>query len=197
MATTHAGRRRVHRIAVVACVLALFACGDGDDVPVTLRPFEAVTVGEQHSCGLAESGEAYCWGDGESGALGTGTRDTERFAVPVAGELLFTALTAGGAHTCGLTADGTAYCWGANSDGQLGIVRAGDVLAPEPVETDVRFASISAGWSHTCAIDLAGTAYCWGRGTSGELGTGAFPATIPNPTAVATSSAPAAGTAAA
>ncbi|MGH7445716.1 MAG: RCC1 domain-containing protein [Longimicrobiales bacterium] len=145
----------------------------------------SVTSGAAHSCGLAESGEAYCWGDGSSGQLGTGDTDSKRYAVPVGAEGGFTALTAGGDHTCALTADAVAWCWGANASGQLGISGTDMVTSPREVETELRFLELSAGLQHTCGITVGGRAYCWGDGTDGKLGTGSPIANTSAPQAVA------------
>ncbi|MGH7445537.1 MAG: RCC1 domain-containing protein [Longimicrobiales bacterium] len=146
----------------------------------------AVASGESHSCGLAESGEAYCWGDGSSGQLGTGNTGSERYAVPIAADRGFTALTAGGDQTCALTSDAVAWCWGSNSSGQLGIGAADMVTSPREVETELRFLELSAGLRHTCGITVGGRAYCWGDGTDGKLGTGSPVANTSSPQAVAT-----------
>lgn len=150
-----------------------------------MPPMSAVAVGESHSCGLAESGEAYCWGDGSSGQLGTGDTGSKRFAVPVAADGGFTALTAGGNHTCALTPDAVAWCWGANNVGQLGTSGTDMVVVPTPIETDLRFLSLSAGLQHTCGITVGGRAYCWGDGEDGKLGTGTPIANTSAPLAVA------------
>jgi alpha-tubulin suppressor-like RCC1 family protein len=44
-------------------------------VPVRVRlkiPFVAVTTGSSHTCAIAQSGAAYCWGDDTIGSLGDG-----------------------------------------------------------------------------------------------------------------------------
>jgi alpha-tubulin suppressor-like RCC1 family protein len=90
--------------------------------------FTSVTVGVGHICGLAVGGQAFCWGRGTEGQLGTSQRlgpllsDGRWTAdpVPVEGNLRFTRLSAGDGHTCGITTVGRAYCWGFNELGQLG-----------------------------------------------------------------------------
>jgi alpha-tubulin suppressor-like RCC1 family protein len=95
--------------------------------------FTSVTTGLWHTCALAVSGAAYCWGDSRAGQLGVepaigtcpGGYQCSQTPVAVQGGLTFVALQAGGnnttaAHTCGVTLSGAAYCWGANGEGQLG-----------------------------------------------------------------------------
>ena len=96
--------------------------GDGSNlssmrpVPVDgARHFAHLTSGGfDHTCGLTEDGEAYCWGWNAFGQLGDGTTASSNVPVAVAGSLRFAHLDAGSYHTCGLTEDGEAYCWGAN-----------------------------------------------------------------------------------
>lgn len=181
---TSTRRPALHILLSVLTSAFVFACGD-DEVPLWMPPMSVVTSGAAHSCGLAESGEAYCWGDGSSGQLGTGATDSKRYAVPVATDGRFTALTAGGDHTCALDADAIAWCWGANDSGQLGVSGTDMVTSPREVEAELRFLELSAGLTHTCGITVGGRAYCWGDGTDGKLGTGSPIANTSSPQAVA------------
>ena len=85
--------------------------------------FAAVAAGGTHTCALTAAGEAYCWGQGTYGQLGTGvapTASTVRGAVT--GGLTFVALSVGTSseHTCGVTPDSVTYCWGYSLYGQVG-----------------------------------------------------------------------------
>lgn len=136
--------------------------------------FEAIGVGNRHTCGLSSVGKAHCWGLNNNGQLGTGTVVDHLSPVAVSGNLNFSALTSGGAssHTCALTSSGTAYCWGWNSQGQLGDGTQVSRSVPVVVQGGLVFASISAGGSHTCGITTSGNAYCWGDNSYGGLGDG-------------------------
>jgi alpha-tubulin suppressor-like RCC1 family protein len=84
--------------------------------------FVAVSAGEQHSCGVTTSSQAYCWGFNGFGQLGNGSTTDSSSPVAVGG-FNFQSVSAGlgnHAHSCGLTTGGVAYCWGANYSGQLG-----------------------------------------------------------------------------
>jgi hypothetical protein len=84
--------------------------------------FVAVSAGEQHSCGVSTSSQAYCWGFNAFGQLGNGSTTDSSSPVAVGG-FNFQSVSAGlgnHAHSCGLTTGGVAYCWGANYTGQLG-----------------------------------------------------------------------------
>ena len=163
--------------------------------------FTSLTEGDSHTCGLTASGFAYCWGRGDAGNLGNGSRFDQSAPVLALGPV-FVTLSAGAFHTCGLTSDGTAYCWGDNDDGQLGVgtTTGPETPCPSPVEPlrgvgncstvpvpvtgGLRFSQISAGGHHTCAITTTGTAYCWGANWSSQLGNGPTGSVIPTPVAV-------------
>jgi alpha-tubulin suppressor-like RCC1 family protein len=82
--------------------------------------FTRLAAGEQHTCGLATDGTAYCWGVNQLGELGDGTATARAAPVAVSGGRTFVGIAAAYQHTCGLTAAGEAYCWGYNDKGQLG-----------------------------------------------------------------------------
>jgi alpha-tubulin suppressor-like RCC1 family protein len=92
------------------------------------QTFTTVSSGSGHSCGVATSGAAFCWGSNADGRLGTGKGgvgppnpfDLQPAPVVVVGGIRFASLSVGGGHTCGMSTDGIAYCWGAGSQGQLG-----------------------------------------------------------------------------
>ncbi|HEX2080932.1 MAG TPA: hypothetical protein VHG08_24730, partial [Longimicrobium sp.] len=76
-----------------------------------LPPLRAVTGGDEHTCGVARSGGAFCWGRNFNGQLGGGTWREDGLTA-VAGGLEWSALAAGYGHTCGVTPAGVLYCWG-------------------------------------------------------------------------------------
>ena len=85
--------------------------------------FQSVATGFDHTCALS-GGNAFCWGNGWFGALGTGTQNsanTPRPVLPPSGVTLnFTKITVGDGHSCGISA-GSIFCWGRNEAGQIGI----------------------------------------------------------------------------
>ena len=107
--------------------------------------FSAISTGASHSCAVADTGLAYCWGAGRSGQLGVspvflnfrcGSSETPCSTVPirVAGWRLFSGITAGqGDHTCALTISANIYCWGAGNLGQRGDGRRGADWSPRRV----------------------------------------------------------------
>lgn len=136
------------------------------------RPLAAISAGGSHTCGLFETGTAYCWGENDFGQLGDGSTNDSPRPAPVAGGLSFERISAGGTHTCGLTAAGQAYCWGFNNFGQLGDGTNTQRDHPVMVGGGHLFTAIDAGWDHTCGLTAAGDAYCWGGNEFGPLGDG-------------------------
>ena len=107
--------------------------------------FSAISSGASHSCGVADTGLAYCWGAGSVGQLGMspvflnfrcGSNETPCSTVPtrVSGWRLFAQINSGqGDHTCALTISANIYCWGAGSLGQRGDGRRGADWSPRRV----------------------------------------------------------------
>ena len=136
--------------------------------------FASISAGEKHTCALDTTGQAWCWGYGGDGAMGSGIvlGDSVPVAVTHPAGVTFTSLVTEYRHSCGLTSAGQAYCWGVNSNGQLGdntlTKRGTPVAVVQP--SGVTFSQLSVGWSHTCAITSGGQAYCWGVNSRGQLG---------------------------
>jgi len=155
--------------------------------PVAVTPpyagaqFALITSGGNHSCAIARTGDAYCWGQNDMGQLGDGNGGPgvqQSVPVAVSGGHKFKWLSAGLWHTCGITTSDETVCWGGSDFAGLA---SGSTTAcqperctrnPTPVQANVKFARVWAGATHTCGLIPSGLAYCWGRGTSGELGSG-------------------------
>ena len=136
--------------------------------------FQSITVGGNHTCALATTGQAYCWGWNQYGQLGNNSTTGSRIpvAVQMPAGVSFQSIAAGSTHTCALTTEGKAYCWGLNNQGQLGNNSTANSLTPVAVQmpAGVSFQSIAAGITHTCALTTQNKAYCWGQGDGGRLG---------------------------
>lgn len=137
--------------------------------------FVSVQAGVRHTCGIASSGAAYCWGEGGEGQLGNGTNSESRVPTQVASASVLVQISAGNEFTCALTDGGEAYCWGRGWDGQLGDNAASSSASPVAVAGGHLFSQVHAGMGNsTCGIKSSGAAYCWGAGWSGQLGNGIY-----------------------
>lgn len=149
----------------------------------TEQTFVEVVAGQNNSCGLTKTGQAYCWGHNGGEQLEAGMEvDYVHRPEPVAEGLSFVELVAGRAHICGRTETGASYCWGSNTKGQLG--KGTIFLRASPVEVagGHTFETLDAGLGHTCGLTPDGRAYCWGLNRDGQLGngrTGHEPAPVP------------------
>lgn len=142
-------------------------------------------AGQNHTCGLATSGQAYCWGDNWHNPLGQdNTRGVRPRPQRVRGVPAFTQVVVGGDHSCGVTEAGDAWCWGDNSRGQLGAAAETSYSSARQVTGGHSFANLSLGWDHSCGVTTAGESYCWGWNERGQLGDGSTESSL-RPVAIA------------
>jgi alpha-tubulin suppressor-like RCC1 family protein len=164
------------------------ALGVGDVQPRSLPasvdirvPFVAIAAGGEavaaSTCGLAETGDVWCWGDNSMGQLGQGDLSAKP-PVPHRVLLPVKALKLADAHYatyCVVAEGGSLWCWGSNLEGQL---TDGDGGLPDYSGTPVLVTAVrdvveaANGDGHTCALVDGGDVYCWGRNTDYELGQG-------------------------
>lgn len=145
--------------------------GSANGTPVkalTPEPLVSVTAGARYSCGLTNTGVAYCWGHNFEGYLGTGSFAGERVPTKVATNVRFAALAAGSATTCGIALEGDVYCWGYVSGQEPTNTSATPVLQPG----GRKFTAITIGWNHRCGLTRDGNAWCWGDNRGGAAGWG-------------------------
>lgn len=124
----------------------------------------------EHVCGAASTGQAWCWGRGVGGALGTGDRLGSNVPRAVAAQGGFASVSMGGDHTCALDGGGLAWCWGRGSEGQLGNGGTQSSLVPVANRISYGFSKVSAGSRHTCGLSPSGEVRCWGWNQDGQLG---------------------------
>lgn len=144
-------------------------------VAVASTGWRQVTTGTDHTCAIRTTGRLYCWGDGSSGQLGTGSLTDRRRPTQVAGGGTdWVQVVAGQHNTCGRRLSGRLYCWGLDRDGQLGDGGGrGDSNVPVQVAggfTD--WSGVSVGLDHVCGRRGSGRLFCWGNGDFGQLGDG-------------------------
>ncbi len=131
--------------------------------------YRFISAGYTHSCAISFGGQAYCWGDGRTGALGLGTLDIRKHPARVSGDSQFVELGAGDGYTCAATKGGALFCWGkAPPVPGYPAVQA----TPRRVGIADSVGRISTGEHHACALGKDGRAYCWGRNIEGQNGIG-------------------------
>jgi len=163
------------------------------DLAVTVRErWGAVTAGRDHTCALTYEdplagyskvyqtalrggGEAFCWGEGPDGALGTGN-----FNDPLPAELAsddrYMGIWAGFGHTCATDQRRRLFCWGQNEWGQLGTGNGLDQFFPTAVALGIPMAEVAVGDAFTCAFPVSlndeaiSSTTCWGANAEGQLG---------------------------
>ena len=144
-------------------------------------PWVSITAGGKHTCGLTQSGVAWCWGANLDGGLGASTSElclggiacsTRPVAVhcPPGTPCRFKRLAAGTWGTCGIDTNLDAWCWGQGTvfDG-VGFGGLGKVQSSS-AGTSLKFKEIAVGLDHACAISLPGIIWCWGDNHFGQLG---------------------------
>jgi alpha-tubulin suppressor-like RCC1 family protein len=144
---------------------------------VEIQRWAKVSAGDQHTCGIATSGELFCWGEEANGRLGAASVINNRQPVLLEFHDNWLDVAAGGAHSCGIQDDGQLFCWGLNASGQLGTGNTDNASSPQSVALQqglARWTAVTAGSDHTCALGERGNgtmaAYCWGAGGGGRLG---------------------------
>lgn len=129
------------------------------------------------SCGIADTGNAYCWGDNAYSMFGNGntTDSNTPSAVTMPSGVKFVTISVGSRHVCALGDNGRAYCWGDNSNTQIGdgttTSRTTPVLVTLPSGV-TSFKSVNAAKHSSCGIGNNDQAYCWGDNAYGQLGDG-------------------------
>ncbi len=160
--------------------------GSGDPFGKSFQPvrvdsnveFATVVAGYYQSCGLADSGQMYCWGRNDQGQIGDGTNDNRFSPVSVSGDLTFRALGGGDAFMCGIATDGSTWCWGSNLSGELGDpalpgqsipVRVGGLPDLEKIYGAGGAFTLPSVPAYACGLTSAGDAWCWGGAIRGGL----------------------------
>lgn len=148
---------------------------EASPVPVVgSHSFTALSVGDQHACGLDVAGAAWCWGGGAYPfLLGTGEEGTSSTPVKVTGGHVFKEISAGWIHTCALTVEGEVFCWGLGGSGQFGKGEEEELETLSPVKAQGGpYTSVTVGQGFTCMLNDGGETLCTGTGRFGRLGNG-------------------------
>ena len=103
-----------------------------DNNGTNLINVKSVSSGSNHTCAVTTSGNLYCWGQGDYGALGDNNTTPHNVATPFrvlqgGASAVSTdnngtncvSVSGGNYHTCAVTTSGN-LCWGLGDRGQLG-----------------------------------------------------------------------------
>lgn len=137
-----------------------------------------VSMGDNHTGYVTESGQLFMCGSGSRGQLGTGKKyeilENETIPIPVPGVSHAIQVSCGGGFTAVITTEGRLYTFGNNIKGQLGHSGTKACYSPILVKDLVNrnIIQISCGIEHMAAVDDEGNAYVWGCGNRGALGNG-------------------------
>jgi alpha-tubulin suppressor-like RCC1 family protein len=162
-------------------------------LPVTVRErWGSVTAGRDHTCALTYEdplqgystvyrtslrggGEAFCWGEGPDGALGTGNFN-DLLPAELASDDRYVGIWAGFGQTCATDQRRRLFCWGQNEWGQLGTGNGLDQFFPTAVALGIPMAQVAVGDAFTCAFPVSlndeaiSSTTCWGANAEGQLG---------------------------
>jgi alpha-tubulin suppressor-like RCC1 family protein len=134
-----------------------------------------LSLGHEFSCGLRTGGQAYCWGRGYEGQLGTGEYKNELEPRAVDDANAYDALSAGLTMACGrYSSTGRLHCWGRGEQGEFGDGESSYQTPHAPFsELGWSSFSLSRQGQHVCGVRDEGV-YCWGSTRYGQLGDGQY-----------------------
>ena len=145
--------------------------------PVSIQGFKKtfckVAAGYDHTIGLDNNGQVWCWGINGDGRLGDNSTSQRITPVSIRGaKKTFCQISAGYSHSIALDNNSQVWCWGSNLEGgQLGNNSTVSRCTPVSIHgTKKTFCRISAASYHNLGIDYTGQVWCWGRNDSGQLG---------------------------
>jgi len=157
------------------------ATGSQSVTPVAVNGISnavAISAGTGYfTCALKADTTVACWGDNESGQLGTGLSTPSQTGTP---QTVLTAqgtplnrvlaMRSGALHTCAIVNDGSysVYCWGNNSY-QQSSSGVSNVVYPATQQAGLSgVLLLSASMYNSCSIDIYGSFKCWGSNDYGE-----------------------------
>ena len=145
------------------------------DLP-TGKNLTSIDANYVQTCGIMDTGELYCWGNGGSGQLGdgtTGNRDTPQL-VSLPAHLDVVSMGMGESHTCAIMSNRSMWCWGNDGWGQLSYednVLTSSQLFPVMSKTPTdKVRAVTAGYHFTCIISHNYDVWCAGYNEGGQLG---------------------------
>nr|AIG56385.1 secreted protein [Achlya hypogyna] len=118
--------------------------------PAGNRQYTNVMCGNQYTCAVSTTNDAYCWG------LDNVNLNFTR--VPPGLKFTFVGVSKTGGFSCGLLLNSSAVCWG-------------DPVAYRGLPPNVVWSSLALGQRHTCGTTKGGQVLCYGLGALGPAAT--------------------------
>jgi prepilin-type N-terminal cleavage/methylation domain-containing protein len=137
--------------------------------------WDIIQAGDDHTCGITDTKELYCWGRNNDGQIGDTSFINRSSPVKIGTNNDWEVIALSDYSTCGIRNGGELYCWGDNNHGEQGSgTTGGNVTSPTLVAgfNDWEYISSSSSRASYCAIRRNGRLYCWGENIQGALGNG-------------------------
>ncbi|MGC4067445.1 MAG: hypothetical protein QM784_22920 [Polyangiaceae bacterium] len=136
--------------------LGTITSGPSAPVPsVGLAKVSQIAVGFSFGCALDTSGDLRCWGGGNEGELGDGSRPSRVVPYESGGITNAASVCVGGGSTCALDDAGVLRCWGKNHDSASPLALLSEVAQ-------------CVGGDNFCAVMKDGAVKCWGTLPMGD-----------------------------
>lgn len=129
----------------------------------------SMSLGNNHSCGLNQDDQLYCWGENISGALGDGSyidSGVPKLVSANAVDTQWSSVELGLHHSCAIRkTDRAVFCWGLNSDYQVNQNSQLNILSPFYWKNAAVGETLALGARSSCLIDqINGQRSCRGWG---------------------------------
>lgn len=147
--------------------------------PPSVRGWDAVANGEDHTLAIGDDGHLYTWGYNGVGELGLGSNTAAIYQpsrVPLPpGATRWTSSAASLNTSFALTDQHQLYAWGSGFWGNLGVGDTSNRFSPTlvaPPAGATGWRKVAAGYTHTIGLANDGRVYGWGVNNMGQLGLG-------------------------
>lgn len=145
----------VRRRRLAAAFTLMLVCFASSAVAAAAAP---IAAGSSHFCAITDTRALACWGENDSGQLGTGDAVDRRTPTTVPGLSDVRSVDADGPRTCATTGLGNLWCWGLSTP-EPGRVAPQLTPVQQPGVSDVVDAEVMPDYS-VCALLRTGTVSC-------------------------------------
>jgi alpha-tubulin suppressor-like RCC1 family protein/Tol biopolymer transport system component len=136
--------------------------------------WKAVSTQNNHTCGIRDTGDMYCWGYNYYGQLGNGATGgyPHPYNTPglVLGNHNWQQVSVGYYHTCGIDSDSILRCWGFSN--YFTDMQGPDFTQPVSITPGQQWKHVDTSQNANCSIRMNGTLWCFGFNEDGQFGNG-------------------------